>query len=137
MSDATFKLHKWHSNCPDLEEDNCQQETQLQSTQLQTHEKSANSPAETEKQLYAKQQLQVKLSESKLLGVKVEDTITAQFPVANKSGATSKCEVLAKLAKVYDPLGLVCPVTLQGKQIYHELWDYKAAWDAPIPECDG
>ena len=20
MSDATFKLHKWHSNCPDLEE---------------------------------------------------------------------------------------------------------------------
>ena len=57
MSDATFKLHKWHCNCPDLEEDNRQQETQLQSTQRQTHEKSANSPAETEKQLYSKQQL--------------------------------------------------------------------------------
>ena len=134
MSDATFKLHKWHSNCPDLEEDDRQQETEVQSTQLKTREKSANSPAETEKQLYAKQQLQVKLSESKLLGVKVEDIITVQFHVANSSGATSKCEVLAKLAKVYDPLGLVCPVTLQGKQIYCELSDYKAAWDAPIPE---
>lgn len=126
MSDATFKLHEWHSNCPDLG-DNCQQETEVQSTQLKTREKSANSPTETEKQLYTKQQLQVKLSESKLLGVKVEDTITLQFPVTNSSGATSKREVLATLAKAYDPLGLVCPVTLQDKQIYRELWDYKAA----------
>ena len=47
-----------------------------------------------------------------------------QFPVANTSGTTSKREVLAKLAKVYDPLRLVCPVTLQSKQIYCELWNY-------------
>lgn len=81
--------------------------------------------------------MQVKPSESKLLGVKwnkFEDTITVQFPVANTSGATSKCKVLAKLAKVYDPLGLACPVTLQGKQIYREVCDHKVAWDAPIPE---
>ena len=137
MSDATFKLHKWHSNCPELEEDSRQQETEIQSTQLKTREKSANSPAETEEQSYAKQQLQVKPSESKLLGVKwnkVEDTIAVQFPVVNTSSAISKREVLAKLAKVYDPLGLVSPVTLQGKQIYREVCDYKAAWDAPIPE---
>ena len=137
MSDATFKLHKWHSNCPELEEDSRQQETEIQSTQLKTREKSANSPAEAEEQSYAKQQLQVKPSESKLLGVKwnkVEDTIAVQFPVVNTSSAISKREVLAKLAKVYDPLGLVSPVTLQGKQIYREVCDYKAAWDAPIPE---
>ena len=137
MSDATFKLHKWHSNCPELEEDSRQQETEIQSTQLKTREKSANSPTETEEQSYAKQQLQVKPSESKLLGVKwnkVEDTIAVQFPVVNTSSAISKREVLAKLAKVYDPLGLVSPVTLQGKQIYREVCDYKAAWDAPIPE---
>ena len=45
MSDATFKLHKWHSNCPELEEDSRQQETEIQSTQLKTRKKSANSPA--------------------------------------------------------------------------------------------
>ena len=137
MSDATFKLHKWHSNCPELEEDSRQQETEIQSTQLKTREKSANSPAEAEEQSYAKQQLQVKPSESKLLGVKwnkVEDTIAVQFPVVNTSNAISKREVLAKVAKVYDPLGLVSPVTLQGKQIYREACDCKAAWDAPIPE---
>ena len=81
--------------------------------------------------------MQVKPSESKLLGVKwnkFEDTIAVQFPVANTSGAKSKHEVLAKLAKVYDPLGLACPVTLQGKQIYREVCDHKVAWDAPIPE---
>lgn len=93
--------------------------------------------AEAEEQLYAKQQLQVKPSESKLLGVKwnkVEDTIAVQFPVVNTSSAISKREVLAKLVKVYGPLGLVSPVTLQGKQIYREVCDYKAAWDALIPE---
>ena len=39
-----------------------------------------------------------------------------QFPSA--SSAPKKREVLAKLAKVYDPLGLASPITLQGKQIY-------------------
>lgn len=136
-TDATFKLHKWHSNRPELEEDSHQQKTEVQSTQLKAREKGADSPAETEEQSYAEQQLQVKPSESKLLGVKwnkFEDTITVQFPVANTSGATSKREVLAKLAKVYDPLSLACPVTLQAKQIYHEVCNHKVAWDAPIPE---
>ena len=35
-SDATFKLHKWHSNCPELEEDGHQQETEVQSIQLKS-----------------------------------------------------------------------------------------------------
>ena len=35
---------------------------------------------------------------------------------------------------MYNPLGLVCPVTLQGKQIYHEVCEYKATWDAPTPD---
>lgn len=54
MTDATFKLHKWHSNCPELEEDSCQQETEVQSTQPKAREKGADSPAETEEQSYAK-----------------------------------------------------------------------------------
>ena len=125
------------ANRPELEEDSRQQKTEVQSTQPKAREKGADSPAETEEQSYAEQQLQVKPSESKLLGVKwnkFEDTITVQFPVANTSGATSKREVLTKLAKVYDPLCLACPVTLQGKQIYREVCDHKGAWDAPIPE---
>ena len=60
MRNATFELHKWHSNQPQLEDS-----------------------GHPEDQSFAKQQLQVKPSESKLLGVKwnkIEDTIAVQFP---------------------------------------------------------
>ena len=77
----------------------------------------------------------VKPSESKLLGLKwdkFEDTIAVQFP--STSSAPTKREVLAKLAKVYDPLRLASPITLQGKQIYHEACNCKVSWDKAIPE---
>ena len=41
---------------------------------------------------------------------------------------------MAKLAKVYDPLGLASPSVLQGKQIFREICDAKVSWDSPIPE---
>ncbi|XP_067039928.1 uncharacterized protein [Acropora muricata] len=116
MNDASFELHKWHSNEPQLED-------RPQSTPY-------------EEQSYAKQQLQAQSSESKLLGVKwnkEEDTIAVQFPEVGSK--PTKREVLAKLAKVYDPLGLASPSVLQGKQIFREICDAKVSWDSPIPEA--
>ena len=103
MRDATFELHKWHSNEQQLEDD-------------PPH-------SSDEEHSYAKQQLQVQPNESKLLGVKWntdEDTIAVQFPTTDldTSHTARKREVLATLAKVYNPLGLASPTTLQGKQIY-------------------
>ena len=46
----------------------------------------------------------------------------------------TKHGVLANLARVYDPLGLVSPVMLEGKLIYREICDQKLAWDAPLPD---
>ncbi|XP_068723318.1 uncharacterized protein [Montipora capricornis] len=63
MSDASFELHKWHSNEPQLED------------------RPPSTPYE--EQSYAKQQLQAQSSGSKLLGVKwnkEDDTIAVQFP---------------------------------------------------------
>ena len=63
MQDATFELHKWHSNEPQLEDD-------------PPH-------SSDEEHSYVKRQLQVQPNESKLLGVKWnkdEDTIAVQFP---------------------------------------------------------
>ena len=133
MKDATFELHKWHSNHAQLEDDT--QPTQGEEVAQPTLRKNSAQATSSEDQSYAKQQLLVKPSESKLLGVKwdkFEDTIAVQFPSA--SSAPKKREVLAKLAKVYDPLGLASPITLQGKQIYREACDCKVSWDAPIPE---
>lgn len=99
FKDASFTIHKWHSNLPDLE---------------------AISSSPCEKELaYAKQQLGgAKPSERKISGVawdKEQDVISVILQITQTE--TTKRGVLSHLAKIYDPLGLVSPVTLIGKQL--------------------
>ena len=114
MEDAKFELHKWDSNVPELED-----------------ERSAPS----NDQSFAKQQSQVLPNQSKLLGLKWNkstDTISVEFP--EHTPLTTKQGLLATLAKIYGPLGLVSPVTLQGKLIYQDVCDFKVSWDADLPQ---
>ena len=113
FNEATFELHKWQSNVRHLEADD-------------------SSPDE-EGQTYAKQQLGAKEGESKLLGVpwnKEKDEIQVSFPTF--TAEPTKRGILAKIAKVYDPLGLAPPVTLSGKALYREACDTRSAWDNPL-----
>ena len=113
FDDATFTLHKWHSNAPELEET----DTNI-----------------TEEQTFAKQQLgTVDGGESSILGLpwdKRADQISVIIP--SKATTITKRGTLQKLAKIYDPLGLVSPQTLQGKLVYRETCQKKLGWDAPI-----
>ena len=114
FSDATFQLHKWHSNIKQLEED-------------------PNLIAAPEEQSFAKQQLNVKPSESKMLGLKwdkQQDTLAVVIP--KEEAQPTKRGILGKLAKIYDPLGLIAPLTLIAKQIYREVCETKVQWDAKI-----
>ena len=114
MDDAKFKLHKWNSNVPELED---------------------NNDEICDEQSFAKQQLQVKPSESKLLGLKWDkttDTISVEFPA--RTPATTKRELLASLARIYDPLGLVSPITLQGKLVFRDVCDSRIGWDSNLPD---
>jgi hypothetical protein len=52
--------------------------------------------------------------------------LTKQF------GTTTKGGILSKLAKIYDPLGLVSPTTLAGKLIYRDDCDAKLPWGASL-----
>ena len=107
-----FELHKWHSNVPALEQPSPHEET---IKELPTTHQSEN-------QSYAKDQLGVKKGETKLLGVpwdKREDTIQTSFP--DPISKATKREVLGKIAKIYDPLGLASPITLEGKFLYREM----------------
>ena len=115
FADAKFVLHKWHSNEPELE------------TECENYEPT-----------FAKQQLECASSQgkSKLLGLpwnKDEDTLSMSFPTS--PAELTKRGILANLAKVYDPLGVVSPVMLDGKRIYREACNQKIAWDAPLPEA--
>ncbi len=114
MDDAKFELHKWNSNVPELEDEH-------------------NAPSDD--QSFAKQQLQVLPNQSKLLGLKWNkstDTISVEFP--ERTPVTIKRGLLATLAKIYDPLGLVSPVTLQGKLIYRDVCDSKVSCDSDLPQ---
>ena len=108
FGDATFTLHKWHSNERDLEEPAV-----------------PNDKEET----YAKQQLGgPKGAESSMLGLawnKERDEIRVSFP-ETKADVTKR-GVLRKLASIYDPLGLASPVTLEGKLLYRAICDEKIA----------
>ncbi|CAB4019111.1 Hypothetical predicted protein, partial [Paramuricea clavata] len=92
FEDAGFMLHKWHSN-----------ERELETTQSQD-----GNPT------YAKQQLGTpEGGDSSLLGLvwnKEQDTVAVTMPT--EKTVFTKRGVLAKLAKIYDPLGFVSPLTL-------------------------
>ena len=47
----------------------------------------------------------------------------------NASKEPTKRETLRQLAKIYDPLGIASPITLQGKIIYRDICDAKLPWD--------
>ena len=116
MQDATFELHRWSSNVPELEVGNSQQEGEL-----------------SVEQSYAKSQLMVKPREMKALGLKWDkqsDTLKVSFP--SETVPATKRGILRKLAKIYDPLGLVSPLTLEGKLIYRDVCDAKVLWDAGL-----
>ena len=75
----------------------------------------------------------VKPREMKVLGLKWDkhsDTLKDSFPSENIP-ATRRC-ILRKLARIYDPLGLVSPLTLEGKLIYRDVSDAKLPWDAGL-----
>lgn len=114
FKDATFTIHKWHSNASELE---------------------TTSGPSSEELSYAKQQLGgTKPSEGKLLGLpwnREEDTISVI--IQSDQTETTKRGVLSHLAKIYDPLGLVSPVTLIGKQLYRDICDSKVPWDTQLP----
>ena len=114
LHDATFQLHKWNSNHRELED-------------------STSAIPEDETQTYAKQQLDSKAEGSKILGLKwnkQRDTLYVVMPV--EEVPPTKRGMLGKLARIYDPLGFVAPLTLIGKQIYREVCEAKIPWDTPL-----
>ena len=113
MTDATFKLHKWNSNATELE---------------------ASQPEPDTEQSYAKQELGTCAAESKLLGVswsKKNDTIRVELP--SQPSPPTKRGVLGQLARIYDPLGIASPISLQGKMLYCKACDQKLGWDNELP----
>ena len=85
-------------------------------------------------QIFAKYHVVVKTWETKLLGApwnKAVDSIKVAFPAPIVK--VTKIEILRKISKIYDHLGLASPVTLAGKMLYREICDARVPWDRDLP----
>ena len=61
---------------------------------------------------------------------------TISFPVHNFNSTNTqltKRHVLSMASKLYDPLGMLSPVTLVARLFIAKLWDQKFGWDQPLP----
>ncbi|GBM63383.1 hypothetical protein AVEN_85264-1 [Araneus ventricosus] len=47
-------------------------------------------------------------------------------------GILSKREILGTINKIFDPLGIACPVTLIPKLLLQRLWKLKLSWDQEV-----
>ena len=85
-------------------------------------------------QIFAKYHVGVKTWETKLLCApwnKAVDSIKVAFPAPIVK--VTKIEILRKISKIYDHLGLASPVTLAGKMLYREICDARVPWDRDLP----
>lgn len=45
---------------------------------------------------------------------------------------TTKHEVLQESSKLFDPIGLIAPVTIRSKLLMQKLWQHHTEWDEPL-----
>ena len=114
FEEVQFHLHKWHSNATELESDLNDGELALAKHQLNADHTD---------------------NQCKLLGMKWnkrKDVLQVDLPTV--PDALTKRGVLAYLAKVYDPLGVISPMLLEGKLIFREICEAKVGLDGAIPD---
>ena len=98
-----FKLHKWHSNEPNLETNDLSSEKELN---------------------FAKEHLGTKANETKILDLnwdKQRDTFRVEIPT--ESQRLTKRNILKSLASICDPF--ISPVLLIGKILFRNLCDLR------------
>lgn len=62
----------------------------------------------------------------------ITDTFT--FSVATTDKPFTRRGVLSSVNSVFDPMGLLAPVTIQGRALLRELTSENSDWDTPLPE---
>ena len=99
------ELHKWHLNAKELDETEEEHLSEL---------------------LYAKQEFETRANDCKILGIpwgKSKDTIGVYLDIPVEE--QSKRGMLKHLASIFDPLEIISPVSLTGKDMYREANDLK------------
>ncbi|KAJ8929013.1 hypothetical protein NQ314_018324 [Rhamnusium bicolor] len=110
---AGFKLHKWFSNEPSVISD---------VTSVSTNDTNVNI---TDNDLSVKT---LGLSWSPM-----SDHFQFSSPQNSYITDCTKRNVLSFIGKIFDPLGLVGPIVVQGKLLLQQIWARKLNWDDVLP----
>ena len=76
-------------------------------------------------------------SPSKILGTvwdKKDDMLEMQVPNPPDNQPLTKRGILSHLASIYDPLAMILPTTVKGKQIYRDACDETKGWNREVSE---
>lgn len=63
-------------------------------------------------------------------------SVTSKFPIPSITSLITKREVLKESSKVFDPLGLLSPVSVRAKTFMQSLWQHNIDWDEPLSDED-
>ena len=66
---------------------------------------------------------------------KTDDTIKTKIPEFILPDVVTKREILLCIAKLWDPMGILAPVTLKLRLLMQNLWETKLSWDDPVTEA--
>ena len=138
MAEGGFHLRKWHSNSAEVMSRIKQMEA------LNTDSKVIEKPLSEEDQSFAKTALQKgeghQIEENKVLGLNWDserDMIVFKFSdlaqFASELSPTKR-NVLKIVAKIFDPQGLITPVTAQLKVFLQKLFKENPSWDETMPD---
>ena len=123
MLQAGFKLRKWKSNNEELREHIANNESQEHTLpRVKNSEKVASEPGKNTTTVlgigwdFISDKLEVNIDK-----MKIDGTII------------TKRLLLSSIAKVFDPLGFVSPVTVIGKALFQDLCRVKCDWDDELP----
>ena len=48
--------------------------------------------------------------------------------------SVTKRSILSTMAAVFDPLGLICVISVAAKVLFHDIWMEKSEWDDPLSQ---
>lgn len=47
---------------------------------------------------------------------------------------SSKLQILSDISTIFDPLGLLSPITIKAKILFQQIWKPKIEWDDAVPD---
>ncbi|XP_026467639.1 uncharacterized protein LOC113371215 [Ctenocephalides felis] len=110
---ACFELAKWASN------------DRLMYKQFESHHKT---------QINFSQTISEFDTSVKVLGLRwdpIQDCFKFNINLLHQN--RTKRHILSTIARIWDPLGFITPITIKFKMIMKELWLLKLDWDEPLP----